>query len=63
MEQHLATHPFFPTGDFTIADIALYAYSHVAHEGGIDLAPYPGVRDWLARVRERPGHVDMAGTR
>ena len=57
MEQHLATRPFFAAGRYTIADVALYAYTHVAGEGGFDLSPYPAVRAWLARVREQPGHV------
>jgi len=43
----------------TLADIALYAYTHVAHEGGFDLAPYPEVRAWLDRVAALPGHVPM----
>jgi glutathione S-transferase len=41
----------------TIADISLYAYTHVAHEGEFDLAPYEGVRAWLDRVASEPGHV------
>ena len=50
----------FMTGDaFTIADIALYAYTHVADEGGFDLSGYPSVRAWLERVASRPGHVSM----
>src|SRR5262245_11532650 len=54
MEQHLAKHEWFVARAYTIADIALYAYTHVAHEGGFDLAGYPGVRAWLERVREQP---------
>jgi glutathione S-transferase len=57
METHLATRRFFVAERYGIADIALYAYSHVAHEGGHDLAPYPHLRDWLARVAAEPGHV------
>jgi glutathione S-transferase len=41
----------------TLADIALYAYTHVAHEGGFDLEPYPAIRAWLDRVAAQPGHV------
>jgi glutathione S-transferase len=41
----------------TLADIALYAYTHVAHEGGFDLEPYPTVGAWLDRVAAQPGHV------
>jgi glutathione S-transferase len=59
MEQHLATHSFFVGEQFSIADIALYAYTHVADEGGFDLAAYPALRAWLARVAAQPGHVPM----
>ncbi len=57
MERHLADHPFFVGGRYGIADIALYAYTHVAHEGGFDLSGYPAVRDWLGRVATQPGYV------
>jgi glutathione S-transferase len=43
----------------TLADIALYAYTHVADEGGFDLEPYPRVRAWLGRVSSKPGHVPI----
>jgi glutathione S-transferase len=43
----------------TLADIALYAYTHVAGEGGFDLGRYPGIRTWLARVASEPGHVSI----
>jgi glutathione S-transferase len=43
----------------TLADIALYAYTHVAHEGGFDLEPYPAVRAWLEQVAAEPGHVPI----
>jgi glutathione S-transferase len=46
-------------GRYTIADIALYAYTHVAEDGGIPLEPYPAVRAWLARVRAQPGYVGL----
>lgn len=59
MEGHLAATPFLVGGRFTIADIALYAYTHVASEGGFDLAPYPAVTAWLDRVAAMPGHVAM----
>jgi glutathione S-transferase len=42
-----------------VADIALYAYTHVADEGGLDLAPFPAVLRWLARVKEQPRHVTI----
>jgi glutathione S-transferase len=57
METHLRTRRFFVAERYGIADIALYAYSHVAHEGGHDLEPYPHLRDWLARVAVQPGHI------
>jgi glutathione S-transferase len=59
MEQHLAKEPFFAARRYTIADIALYAYTHCAADGGFDLGRYPAVRDWLARVKEQPAHVAM----
>lgn len=59
MEQHLATQDFFANNEFSIADIALYAYTHVADEGGFDLGAYPSVRAWLERVEARPGYVAM----
>jgi len=59
MQTHLASQRFFVDDRYTIADIALYAYTHVAHEAGLDLAPYPAVRDWLVRVGGQPGHVRM----
>ncbi len=60
METHLATNDFFAAGRFTIADIALYAYTHVAEEGGgFDLTPYPAIRTWLARVAAQPRHIPI----
>lgn len=59
MERHLATRDWFVGASLTLADIALYAYTHVAHEGGLDLAPLPAVRAWLDRVAEQPGYVPM----
>jgi glutathione S-transferase len=50
---------FFVAGRYTLADIALYAYTHVADEGGFDLEPYPAIRAWLARVASQPGHVPI----
>ena len=44
---------------YSIADIALYAYTHVAHEGDFDLAPYSAIRSWLERVASQPGHVPI----
>lgn len=59
MEQHLARQTFLAAGRFSIADIALFAYTHRADEGGFDLAAYPAVRDWLARCRAVPGVTEM----
>jgi glutathione S-transferase len=57
MEDHLARADWFAGDRFTLADIALYAYTHVADEGGFDLARWPAVSAWLARVAAQPGHV------
>jgi len=59
MERHLASRPFFVAGRYTIADIALYAYTHVAEEGGFPLAPCPAIRAWLERVAAQPNHVPI----
>ena len=59
MERHLARSPWFGGEAMTIADMALYAYTHVADEGGFELADYPAVSEWLARVAAEPGHVPM----
>jgi glutathione S-transferase len=59
MEQHLATRDWFVGSGYTIADIALYAYTHVAHQGGFDLARFPAVSRWLARVASQPGYAGM----
>ncbi|WP_293395104.1 glutathione S-transferase family protein [Nevskia sp.] len=60
METQLAKTPYLAGEQYTIADIALYAYTHVADEGGFDLADYPAVRAWLARIKATPGFVTMA---
>jgi len=59
MEQHLASRQYFVGERYSIADIALYAYTHVAHEAHLDLAPYPAVRAWLARVAGQPRHIPI----
>ncbi|MGR8920753.1 MAG: glutathione S-transferase family protein [Gammaproteobacteria bacterium] len=59
MERHLGANDFFAAGRYTIADISLYAYTHVADEGGFSLDDYPAVRAWLGRVAGQPGHVPM----
>jgi len=57
MEEHLAGRQFLVGERYTIADIALYAYTHVAPEGGFELKPYPAIRAWLERVAAQPGHI------
>jgi glutathione S-transferase len=59
MEGHLGRNDFFVAGRYTVADIALYAYTHVAHEGGFDLAGYPALRAWIGRVAAQPGHIPI----
>jgi glutathione S-transferase len=57
MERHLVGTAYFVGDSLTLADIALYAYTHVAHEGGFELGEYPGIRAWIERVAAEPGHV------
>jgi len=57
MEGHLASRDFFVGEQPSIADVALYAYTHVAHEGGFDVSGRPGLRAWLARVAAQPRTV------
>jgi glutathione S-transferase len=59
MEGHLSKNQWFAGGRYSIADIALYAYTHVAEEGGFDLKPFPAIRAWLARVAAQAGHVPI----
>lgn len=59
MERHLGTQSFFAAGSFSIADIALFAYTHKAADGLFDLAAYPNVRSWLARCLAQPGMSSM----
>jgi len=59
MEQRLAASPFLAGAALSVADIALYAYTHVAGEGGFDLGAFPAVSAWLARVEADPGHVPI----
>jgi len=61
MERHLAGKSFLVGETYSIADISLYAYTHVANEGGFDLGPYPAIRTWLDRVAAQPGHVRIDG--
>lgn len=59
MEQHLAKRSYLVDERYTIADISLYAYTHVAAEGGFDMAPYAAINAWLERVASHPRHVTM----
>jgi glutathione S-transferase len=59
MESRLAEHDFLAGDDYSIADIALFAYTHVADEGGFSLENYPAVRAWLERISARPNFVKM----
>jgi len=59
MEAHLGDHEFLAGERYTIADIALYAYTHVAPEGGFELESYPAIRGWLDRVASQPGHIQI----
>ncbi len=60
METHLSRHDWFAGGRYSIADIALYGYTHCAAEGGFDLAKYPAVSRWLARVAAQKGHIPLS---
>ncbi len=59
MEKHLATHAFFCGAGYSIADVALYAYTHVADEGEFDLSGYAAIDQWLNRVRTQPRHITI----
>jgi len=59
MESHIAGREWFVGERYSIADIGLYAYTHVAEEGKFDLSGYPGVRAWLERVRKQPRHIPI----
>jgi glutathione S-transferase len=59
MERHLTNNQYFVGSRYTIADIALYAYTHVAHEGLIDISPFSAVSRWIAAVKAQPRYVEM----
>lgn len=59
MEKQLALTPFLAGQHYTIADISLYGYTHVAHEGGFDLAAYPRIGAWLEKIQSHPRHVTL----
>jgi len=59
MQARLQNRDFLATDDCSLADISLYAYTHVAHEGGFDLSAYPAIRSWIARIQGLQGYVGM----
>jgi glutathione S-transferase len=59
LDQHLQGRSYVVGDSFSLADIALYGYTHVAPEGGLELESYPAVRAWLRRVASEPGHVPI----
>jgi glutathione S-transferase len=63
METQLKAHEWFAGGAYSIADIALYGYTHSAGEGGFDLSQYPRIGAWLARVAAQPGYIPLGETR
>jgi glutathione S-transferase len=58
IDDHLATHAFFVGDRYSVADIAIYGYTHLAHEAGIDMGPYGDVRAWFAHVEQQPGYME-----
>lgn len=60
MEQQLSTTPYLVGDELTIADISLFGYTHVAHEGGFDLSKYPFIKQWISRINSHPNFVGMA---
>jgi glutathione S-transferase len=60
MDEHLIGREWFVGDSFTLADIALYAYTHVAEEGGFELGAYPSIRAWVERVAAEPGHLTIS---
>jgi len=59
MEQHLANHAFFTGDRYTIADIGLFAYTHVAGEGGFDLTRFPAIQIWINRGKNQPRYIKI----
>jgi glutathione S-transferase len=59
MEQHLKIHDFFVADKYTIADIGLYAYTHVAEEGGFDLTKFPAINSWFKRIESQPKYIKI----
>jgi glutathione S-transferase len=63
MENHLSNHQFFVGERYTIADIALFAYTHVADEGGFDLSNFPCIQAWIERVKSQPRYISITEER
>ncbi|MBT8437559.1 MAG: glutathione S-transferase family protein [Gammaproteobacteria bacterium] len=61
MEQHLENHIFLVGDNCSIADISLFAYTHVAPEGGFELSKFPAIESWIARIEAQDGFISMAG--
>ncbi len=61
MAGHLAQREFFVGDKYSIADVALFAYTHVATDGGFDLASFPAINAWMERVKAQPGFIGMTG--
>ena len=61
LDDHLAEREFYVGGRYTIADIAIYGYTHLAHEAGIEMEPYVNLRAWFERVEQHPGYVEDVG--
>ncbi len=59
MEKHLQQHSFFVDEQYSIADIGLFAYTHVAHEGNFDLTGFPAIQTWIKRVESQPLHISI----
>jgi glutathione S-transferase len=59
MEKHLTGHEFLVGSRYSLADISLYAYTHVAGEGGFDLKRYPAITAWMGRVAGQAGHIGI----
>ena len=59
LENHFATHAFLLSEEFSIADIALYAYVHRSHEGGFEVRDYTALQSWFARIEARPGYISI----
>lgn len=60
METHLRDHQYFVGDRYTVADIALYAYTHLADEGGFKLDSFPAINEWLKRIADQPKHVTIS---